>query len=116
MRYQKLEDKLYIAQLYFPLVGQVFDSFPPSMFDIVVNKFILLMFYAKYLFPKVGNWTKGMLQISWCMILFASEFFLSLIVIDIFNHHFALKISNLIQCSKIANSGVSFKFSVIRIP
>lgn len=26
IRYQKQEDKLYIAQLYFPLVGQVRDS------------------------------------------------------------------------------------------
>ncbi|XP_051152651.1 guanine nucleotide exchange factor SPIKE 1 isoform X2 [Andrographis paniculata] len=28
VRYQKLEDKLYIAQLYFPLVGQVLDEMP----------------------------------------------------------------------------------------
>jgi hypothetical protein len=26
-RYQKPEDKLYIAQLYFPLVGQVFTHY-----------------------------------------------------------------------------------------
>ncbi|KZV53302.1 dedicator of cytokinesis protein 7-like [Dorcoceras hygrometricum] len=28
VRYQKLEDKLYIAQLYFPLVGQILDEMP----------------------------------------------------------------------------------------
>ncbi|XP_057768061.1 guanine nucleotide exchange factor SPIKE 1 [Salvia miltiorrhiza] len=28
LRYQKLEDKLYIAQLYFPLVGQILDEMP----------------------------------------------------------------------------------------
>lgn len=28
IRYQKLEDKLYIAQLYFPLVGQILDEMP----------------------------------------------------------------------------------------
>ncbi|KAL7144248.1 hypothetical protein ABFS83_08G246800 [Erythranthe nasuta] len=28
IRYQKLEDKLYIAQLYFPLVGQMLDEMP----------------------------------------------------------------------------------------
>ncbi|KAK9081739.1 hypothetical protein Syun_031185 [Stephania yunnanensis] len=27
-RYQKLEDKLYIAQLYFPLIGQILDEMP----------------------------------------------------------------------------------------
>ncbi|KAL1563417.1 MAP kinase Spk1, variant 2 [Salvia divinorum] len=28
LRYQKMEDKLYIAQLYFPLVGQMLDEMP----------------------------------------------------------------------------------------
>ncbi|XP_019413445.1 PREDICTED: guanine nucleotide exchange factor SPIKE 1-like isoform X1 [Lupinus angustifolius] len=28
MRYQKPEDKLYIAQLYFPLIGQILDEMP----------------------------------------------------------------------------------------
>ncbi|KAL0349470.1 UNVERIFIED_CONTAM: Guanine nucleotide exchange factor SPIKE 1, partial [Sesamum radiatum] len=28
VRYQKMEDKLYIAQLYFPLVGQILDEMP----------------------------------------------------------------------------------------
>ncbi|KAL5200034.1 hypothetical protein ABZP36_021237 [Zizania latifolia] len=27
-RYQKSEDKLYIAQLYFPLIGQILDEMP----------------------------------------------------------------------------------------
>lgn len=49
-RYQKSEDKLYIAQLYFPLIGQVPSLFLCCFEGIKLEDSSCLLFFCQYSF------------------------------------------------------------------
>ncbi|XP_020577007.1 guanine nucleotide exchange factor SPIKE 1-like [Phalaenopsis equestris] len=45
LRYQKCEDRLYIAQLYFPLIGQILDEMPVFYnLNVVEKREVLIVF------------------------------------------------------------------------
>jgi hypothetical protein len=47
-RYQKSEDKLYIAQLYFPLIGQVQSLFLFDVFNEQIEKSMCLISHTQF--------------------------------------------------------------------
>lgn len=55
-RYQKSEDKLYIAQLYFPLIGQVQSIFPFVVLNEWIEESVCLTFLSQCFYVLVDFW------------------------------------------------------------